>query len=260
MRTLAIKLIADVHSSIDGIEEQVGRSDTLLVLGDVLGLIDWADFSGILPEELGKDQFARMLYEAFAGGEAQARKLKDELLDPEGESYARLRRRVEEDYAQFRSKLEDIGCATYVIYGNADLHFALEPALAGSPNVRVVEGVLELEELRIGFLPGALKSPFAMPGEREEDEFYDMLKNMGKVDVLCAHVPPDLEELTFDVVAGFGARGSSALLRYIEEEQPPWVYHGHIHHPRQRVFQLGKTHVVNVSYYKENRYVHRHGG
>ncbi len=259
MSALAIKLIADVHSSIDGIEEKVGKEDILLVLGDVLGLIDWADFSGILPEELGKDRFARMLYDAFAGGEDRARRLKEELLDPAGESYARLRFRVEEDYARFRDKMEQIGCATYVIYGNADLPFALEPALEGSPNVRVVEGALELEGLKVGFLPGALKSPFAMPGEKEEDEFYEMLKSMGRVDILCAHVPPDLEELTFDVVAGFGARGSSALLRYIREEQPPWVYHGHIHHPRQRVVQLGRTRVANVSYYKENRYVHCHG-
>jgi Icc-related predicted phosphoesterase len=256
---MSIKLIADVHSFIQGIEEQVGSGDTLLVLGDVLGLIDWADFSGILPEVLGRENFTRMLYEAFAGGEEAAQALRDRLLNPGGESYQQLRGRVEGDYRSFRAVLEEIGCNALVIYGNADLPFALVPALEGSSRVRMVEGVVELEGRKFGFLPGAIKSPFAMPAESDDEEFYKMLKRMGRVDVLCAHIPPDLEEITYDVVAGMNSRGSSALLQYIREVQPAWVYHGHIHHPRQRVHQIGRTRVVNVAYFKEDRYVHVHG-
>jgi Icc-related predicted phosphoesterase len=257
---VAVKLIADVHSSIRGIEGSVGPGDTLLVLGDVLGLIDWADFSGILPEVLGKDNLRRMLFGAFAAGAEAARRMKEELLSPKGEYYELLQKRVLEDYREFRRVVEGCGCSALVIYGNSDLPEAMQEVFQGSPSVRLVEGRMELEGQTFGFLPGSLKSPFEMPAEEDDDYFEERLENMGEVDVVCAHVPPEVHAAVFDVVAGRPQRGSAALLRYIEKCRPLYVYHGHVHQPAQRSIELGSTRVVNVAYFKRERYVHPHGG
>ncbi len=255
---MAVKLIADVHSSIRGIEGSVGPGDTLLVLGDVLGLIDWADFSGILPEVLGADNLRRMLFSAFAAGAEAARRMKEELLSPTGEYYDLLQKRVLEDYREFREVVEGCGCRALVIYGNSDLPEAMRAVFEGSPSVSLVEGRMELEGQVFGFLPGSLKSPFEMPAENEDDFFQERLEELGRVDVLCAHIPPEVEAATFDVVAGRPQRGSAAMLRYIEECRPSLVYHGHVHQPAQRMLELGGTRVVNVAYFKRDRYLHLH--
>jgi Icc-related predicted phosphoesterase len=255
---VAVRLIADVHSSVQGINEMVDPGDTLLVLGDVLGLIDWADFSGILPEVLGEENLRSMLFRAFAAGAEAARRMKEELLSPEGEFYELLRKRVLEDYREFRRAVEESGCRALVIYGNSDLPEVMEEVFEGSPTLRLVEGVVEVEGQAFGFLPGSLKSPFEMPAETEDDVFAERLEAMGEVEVLCAHVPPDLEAATFDVVAGRHQRGSAALLRYIQQREPAFVYHGHVHQPAQRSLELGSTRVVNVAYFKRGRYVHLH--
>ncbi len=256
---MPVKLIADVHSSIRGIGERVGPGDTLLVLGDVLGLIDWVDFSGILPEVLGSDNLRSMLFDAFAAGEEAARRMREELLSPSGEYYELLQARVEAEYGEFRQALEDAGCRALVIFGNSDLPEALSAALEGSATVEMAEGAVELEGEVFGFLPGSLNSPFRMPGESDDEELRERLERLGRVDALCAHIPPDLEALTFDVVAGRSQLGSAALLDYIREHRPSRVYHGHVHQPAQREYDIGPTRCVNVGYYKRQRYVHLHG-
>lgn len=256
---MPVKLIADVHSYIRGIEEKVVPEDTLLVLGDVLGLIDWVDFTGILPEVLGQDNLRDMLYRAFAAGAEAARRMKEELLSPGGEYFELLSSRVEEEYGEFRRVLEETGCRTLVIFGNSDLPEAMSAIFEGSPGIEMVEGAVELEGEVFGFLPGSLKSPFEMPGENDDDFLRRQLEKLGRVDVLCAHIPPDLEAMTFDVVAGRSQLGSAALLDYIHEHRPSCVYHGHVHQPAQRVCQVGPTRCVNVGYYKRQGYVHLHG-
>ncbi|MFW6114066.1 MAG: metallophosphoesterase family protein, partial [Actinomycetota bacterium] len=77
-------------------------------------------------------------------------------------------------------------------------------------------------------------------------------------DVLCTHVPPRYEAATMDVVAGRPVEGSESLLEYIERERPAYVYHGHVHNPKQRELKIGGTLVINVGYYKRGRYVHLH--
>ncbi len=256
---MAVKLIADVHSAIGGIGDQVGPEDTLLVLGDVLGLVDWADFTGILPEVLGQDNLRDMLFSAFASGAEAARNLKEILLSPQNEYYESLRNRVEDDYREFREALEATRCRALVLFGNSDIPDAMRDVFDGSDRVEMVEGTQELEGKIFGFLPGSIRSPFDMPGENDDEYIRARLESLGKVDVLCAHIPPELEELTFDVVAGRNVLGSAAMLEYIRKHQPERVYHGHVHQPAQRTFDIGSTRLVNVGYYKRQRYVHLHG-
>jgi Icc-related predicted phosphoesterase len=92
----------------------------------------------------------------------------------------------------------------------------------------------------------------------DDEEFGRRLEALGEVDVICTHVGPSLPEAVFDVVAGRPQNGSAALLRYIEEVQPLYAYHGHVHQPAQRELRVGRTRIINVAYYKRDRYVHTH--
>ena len=254
---MSIRLIADVHSALNGLATLAQAGDTLIILGDVLGLIDWVDFSGILTEALGKEYLREAIQEA-ARRPGGLKDLKDSLLGPGGELYPELKRAVQRDYADFRQAVEETGYRAYVLYGNSDIPWALRETLDGSPSSVLAEGVYELEGERFGMVPGAITSPWDMPGEVPDEEFGRRLRALGEVDVLCSHVPPLVPEATFDVVANRPQTGSRALLEYIEEAQPRFAYHGHVHQPAQREIRIGRTRVINVAYYKRDCYVHTH--
>ena len=73
---------------------------------------------------------------------------------------------------------------------------------------------------------------------------------VGPVDVLCSHMPPAVDDLRFDVVAGRPEPGSQALLDYVEEHQPDYLYFGHVHQPRRSRLRVGRTWLVNVGYFR----------
>ena len=64
---------------------------------------------------------------------------------------------------------------------------------------------------------------------------------LGPVDVLCSHMPPALDDLRFDLVAGRPEPGSQALVDYVEEHQPDYLYFGHVHQPRRDRLKVGRT-------------------
>lgn len=256
---MAIKLVADLHGRYGDLGESIYPDDTLLVLGDVLDLIDWADISGILPEVLGRENLIGKLMSAVKAGPQAAVALRDELLSPEGGYQEELLQRVSESYRYFSRALEGIGCRAYVIFGNGDIPELLESSLNGAPNVVLASGKFDIGGSIFGFVPGALYSPFMMPAEMDDEAYGARLRVLGPVDVLCTHIPPRLEAATMDVVAGRPVEGSDSLLRYIEENKPAILYHGHVHQPAQRELLVGETRVINVAYYKRTGYVHTHG-
>ena len=256
---MAVKLIADPHGRFQDLHACVGADDVLVVLGDVLDLIDWADISGILPDVLGRDNLIEKLMQALAAGPGAAVELRDELLAPQGGYYGELLRRISEQYADFARVLREIGCAAYVIYGNGDIPELLEACLDGASNAVLARGKVDIEGSVFGFVPGALYSPFHMPAEMDDETFGSCLRDLGPVDVLCTHIPPRLEAATMDVVAGRPVEGSAYLLKYVEANRPRFLYHGHVHQPAQRELLVGSTRVINVAYYKREGYVHTHG-
>lgn len=256
---MAIKLLADPHGRFEDLGGAISSGDTLLVLGDVLDLIDWADISGILPDVVGKENLVGKLMSAVRAGPQAAVELRDELLAPDGGYYEELLRRVSESYGIFSRVLEKIGCTAYVIFGNGDIPELLEASLDGTPDVVLASGRFELGGSVFGFVPGALYSPFMMPAEMDDETFGERLRELGPVDILCTHIPPRLEAATMDVVAGRPVEGSDALLRYIKENKPRILYHGHVHQPAQRELLVGETRVINVAYFKRTGYIHTHG-
>ncbi|NPV60286.1 MAG: metallophosphoesterase [Actinobacteria bacterium] len=255
---MAVKLIADPHGRFDDLPERVSPGDVLIVLGDVLDLIDWADISGILPEVVGKDALVGKLLAAMAAGPQAAVELRDELLRPEGDYYERLEERVRSSYERFAAVLGRMECTVYVIYGNGDIPVALAECLDGMGNAVLAPPRVEIGGRSFGFVHGALYSPFMMPAEMDDEAYGSRLRELGPVDVLCTHIPPRLEEAVFDVVAGRPVEGSASLLAYVEENQPGFLYHGHVHQPAQRELRVGRTRVINAGYYKRQGYVHLH--
>jgi len=255
---LAIKLIADTHGRFEDLSEAIAPDDILLILGDILDLIDWADISGILPDVVGKKNLVDKLMAAVIAGPQAGVELRDELLAPEGGFYPELERRIVESYAVFSRIIKEIGCRTYIIYGNGDIPEALEASLDGTVNAAMASGKVEIEGSTFGFVSGALYSPFMMPAEMDDEAFGTRLRELGPVDVLCTHIPPRLEAATMDVVAGRPVEGSARLLEYIEENSPRILYHGHVHQPAQRELLIGETRVINVAYYKRTGYIHTH--
>jgi Icc-related predicted phosphoesterase len=73
---------------------------------------------------------------------------------------------------------------------------------------------------------------------------------IGPVDVLCAHIPPDLPELLFDTVAERMEVGSTALLDAIKVTQPRYALFGHVHQPLVSRVRIGRTECVNVGHFR----------
>jgi Icc-related predicted phosphoesterase len=256
---MAVKLIADPHGNFRNLAREVDEEDVLLVLGDILDLVDWADFSGILPEVVGKKELGEKLFQAFAAGPRAAVALREELIAPDSPYFPALRRKIEEQYRAFAAVLAEIGCRAFILYGNGDIPWALEECLREVPGACLAEGRISVEGVTFGFMPGALLSPFRMPAEMDDAEYGEHLEKLGKVDVLCTHIPPSLEHITMDVVAGRPVEGSRSLLRYLDKHRPAYHYHGHVHNPARRFWKVGDTMVVNVGYYKKEEKVYRHG-
>jgi Icc-related predicted phosphoesterase len=152
----------------------------------------------------------------------------------------------------YREVYEALPSKTYLILGNVDNP---EAAVAELPEkVEMVDGkVIELAGVRFGFVGGGLPTPLRIRGEIPESEFNAKLSGLGEVDVICSHVPPDLPELTFDVLAQRHERGSSGLLEYIRDVQPRRALFGHIHQPLCSSTHLGRTHLLNVGYFRRSK-------
>ncbi|MGH2688771.1 MAG: metallophosphoesterase family protein [Actinomycetota bacterium] len=244
---MAVKVVSDLHSATDALRRTVGRDDTLLLLGDLINVIDYRSMDGILIDVFGRDAVEEVV-------ELRAQKRFDEARavmarrreGREEELAGRFHELIRLAYRHVRDALPD---RVYLILGNVDT-----PQLASEvarPGVEFVDGkIVEIAGQRVGFAGGGLPTPLAIPGEIPEEDFDAKLEAIGPVDVLCSHVPPDIPELTYDVLANRHERGSAGLLDYIRRTQPRRVYFGHIHQPLVSSMHVGRTHLLNAGYFR----------
>ena len=68
--------------------------------------------------------------------------------------------------------------------------------------------------------------------------------------MFCAHIPPAVAELTYDVVARRFERGSEYTLAAIREHQPDLALFGHVHSPLAARLRIGRTECVNVGHFR----------
>ena len=107
--------------------------------------------------------------------------------------------------------------------------------------------------LRLGFVGGGLPSPMRTPFEVPEEEYDAKIEALGPVDVLFAHIPPALPDITYDVAARRFERGSAGLLRAVQRWQPRYLFHGHVHNPLAARTRVGRTEIVNVGHFRSRR-------
>ena len=86
-----------------------------------------------------------------------------------------------------------------------------------------------------------------------------MTRGLGQIDVLCSHIPPDVPELTYDVIARRQEWGSTGLLESITAQRPRWALFGHVHQPLTGRMRVGRTECVNAGHFQrtERPYVLR---
>lgn len=244
------KLVADLHSATEALRREVSRDDVLLLLGDLVNVIDYTEMDGILVDVFGSEAVREVL-------DLRAQRRFDEARSVmlrrregrEAEVAEEFQRRLRRAYEEV---LDSLPSRTYFIGGNVDSPAMLEELMR--PGVEPADGkVIEIEGLRVGFVGGGLPTPLRVAGEIPEEEYNRKLDGLGDVDVVCSHVPPDVPELTYDILAGRHERGSSRLLEYVREVQPRRVLFGHIHQPLVSSMHVGRTQLLNVGYFRRTQ-------
>lgn len=244
---MAVKIVSDLHSAVEALKREISPEDTLLLLGDLINIIDYTVMDGILVEIFGVEAVGEAVSLRAERKFDEARAVMAKLREGREAEIADMFQRLFRDaYTEVRDALPEM---TYVIFGNVD-----NPAMTGlieREGVVFADGmVVELEGLRVGFVGGALPTPLRVAGEIPEEEFDAKFDLLGEVDILCAHIPPDLPELTYDILAKRHERGSARMLDYIREVQPQRVFFGHIHQPVISSTHIGKSHLINAGYFR----------
>ena len=249
---MAIYVVSDLHGAADDLRKAVPEGSRLLLLGDLLNLLDYTTMTGILTEVFSVEAVREVSDLRAQGRVKEAREaMRRRSEGREDEIRQEIGRRIIEQYTEVFAVLPD---PTYLILGNVDNPAIARPFIEDNPAVIDAESsVVTLEGERFGFVGGALPTPLNVPGEITEEEMADRLGSLGEVDVLCTHIPPAIDELCYDTLAGHAERGSKDILRYIEDVQPSRAYFGHVHQPLVSVMHVGRTMCVNVGYFRATR-------
>ena len=253
-----IKIVTDVHGAYEELARQLSPEDTVILLGDYVQLVDFKTLDGVLSQAFTRKEVEQVLEWLATGDREKAGRFIARFALPEGDRFQEVKRRVVSAYRQL---YEAIPCRGYLLYGNTDYPDLMREAIDGCDRLQIMDGeVLEVGGVRIGFVSGAPPMPwtFELPGVLPEDSFNGKIEALGKVDILCSHVPPQIPELAYDVVAKKDEGGSSRLLEYIQDCQPGWVYYGHVHNPRKASLTVGKSQLINLACFCNHYRVHRH--
>jgi Icc-related predicted phosphoesterase len=256
---MRVHVVSDVHGNVDDLARAGEGADALVVLGDLIDFVDYADPgapSSILGRLFGAEKvavFARLRRQGDPGEtSAYARALWGSLRDPAAAVAEAIREQYEALFAALTAP-------TYATPGNVDAP-ELWPDFTGD-GVRMLDGdVAKIGGLRFGFVGGGIRPPHFRPRPgaawqpylRSESQFESAVSGLGQVDVLCSHIPPDTPELTYDVVARGFEIGSAALLDHIGLQRPRWSLFGHVHQPLASRARVGWTEACNVGHFKRS--------
>jgi Icc-related predicted phosphoesterase len=237
-----------VHGRADALRSAADDADALLCLGDLLLFIDYADHGqGIFPDLFGAEAASELISLRTAKRFDEARTLSARLWAAlGGEPRQHIDAAVSRQYAAL---FDAMPTPAYLTYGNVDVPRLWDEHLR--PGQRVLDGErIELGGWTFGFVGGGLRSPYRTPNEVDDEVFAAKVAAIGEVDVLCAHIPPDVPELLFDTVAKRVERGSEALLEAIRRTQPRYALFGHVHQPQASRLQIGATQCINVGHFR----------
>ena len=261
IQPMPVYIVADLHGAPDALAKAVPESSTLVLLGDLINLLDYTSMTGILTEVFSVEAVAEVARLRTEGKMLEARDVMRRRAEGrEGAIQEDIKRRVHEAYASVFSALPD---PTYLILGNVDHPGMAQRYADETPAANLVDGqTATLDGDVFGFVGGALPTPLKVAGEVSEEELRSKIDTIGDVDVICSHIPPAVDELCYDTLAGRLEKGSADLLTYIEDVQPRRAYFGHVHQPLVSSIHIGRTLCVNVGYFRATRraWPHRSAG
>jgi Icc-related predicted phosphoesterase len=246
---MRVHVVSDVHGAVEALAKAGEGADALVCLGDLVLFLDYADHSrGIFPDLFGLENADRMVALRAARRFDEARKLDGALwdgIDRRAAIEGAVRKQYAELFAAFPTP-------TYATYGNVDIP-ALWPEYAG-PGTTVLDGqTAEIGGVVFGFVGGGLRTAYRTPYEIDDEAYAEKVAALGRVDVLCSHIPPAVPELCYDTVARRFERGSEALLDAIREVRPKHALFGHVHQPLVSRMRIGTTECVNVGHFNATR-------
>ena len=227
---MRLLVVADLHGAHERLASLLRPDDVLISLGDHINIIDYKDLSGLLANFVSPEVISRTLSLIHEERLDEARAAMSAAAGSVPNLFGKISRAAQEYYFEMSAA---IGCEAHLIYGNVDFPEALEANLGDNQTLHLADR-LEFGGRRFGLVSGHPPGPFSfgMPGEFNKKEFARRLHDIGGVEVLCVHSPPEIEGMTYDVVAERDEKGSPDTLYYAQLVRPRLVLFGHIHQPR----------------------------
>src|SRR5437868_9051111 len=227
---MRVHVVSDVHARADALAKAGDGADAFICLGDLVLFLDYDDpGGGIFAEMFGADAAMRLISLRTERRFDEAREFSQQLWTRLGEGTPRdhIERAIRTQYADLFTAMPT---PAYVTYGNVDVpHLYADYIREG---ITVLDGeTVRIGDRTFGFVGGGLRTPMHTPYEISDEEYAAKVAAVGAVDVLCAHIPPDVPQLLYDVEARRMERGSSVLLEAIRDTQPAVVLFGHVHNP-----------------------------
>jgi Icc-related predicted phosphoesterase len=255
---MRVHVVSDVHGNAATLACAGEGADALVVLGDLVEFIDYADPTrGIIGRVLGPEVSARFGRLRMAGRPGELAAFSQEMWSRFPDPSAVVAEAVREQYAALFAAMPT---PTFAIPGNVDLP-GLWPEFTRS-GVCVPDGqVVAVGGLRFGFV-GGIPLPEGVeprtggpwtPHLRMAEEYAAAVEGLSEIDVLCSHAPPAVPELAYDVVSRRSESPSTALLARIRRDRPRAAVFGHVHQPLAARSRVGRTECVNVGHFRHTQ-------
>src|SRR5260370_15802301 len=187
---MRVHVISDVHGRTEALRRACDGADALICLGDLLLFLDYADHSrGIFADLFGAQAAREFIALRTAQQFDAAREFSSGLwASLPGEPAATINAAVAAQYAEL---FDAMPTPAYLTYGNVDIPRMCAHHLR--PGLQVLDrGRVEIGGLTFGFVGGGLRSVYRTPNEIDDDAFAAKVEAVGAVDVLCAHIPPEV--------------------------------------------------------------------
>jgi Icc-related predicted phosphoesterase len=245
---MRVHVVSDVHARTDALAKAGDGADALICLGDLVLFLDYDDPSGgIFADLFGADSAIELISLRTQRRFDDAREFSAQLWSSVGrDRYEVIEEAIRGQYADLFAAMPT---PAYVTYGNVDVPRLYEEHVR--EGITVLDGqTCEIGGKLFGFVGGGLQTPMRTPYEIPDDDYAAKVAALGPVDVLCAHIPPAVPELLYDVRGRRLERGSEALLDLIRDTQPEIVLFGHVHNPLVSRTRIGRTECVNVGHFR----------
>jgi Icc-related predicted phosphoesterase len=243
---MRVTAISDLHGAVEHIPAVARECDALLVLGDLINILDYRTMDGILVQVFGREPVAEAARLRYEGRYEEARRtFRERIGDRPGlrEQFLDL---AKEEYERVFEALPD---HAFVTFGNVDIPELLRATLRDG--IRFLDGEsVSLGSMTFGFVGGGVRTPLGIPGEVPDEEYDAKLERVGRVDVICTHMPPRIPWYVYDVVAKKFEPGSAGLIAYVQEHQPKYALFGHVHQPLVNQGNIGLTEMINVGHFQ----------